>query len=115
MDESNTLAALEAFGATPQQLEQARDVFRQKGSDKGFGIWPENWRAFELFEACATQWTLLVSPTGRVQRAGIDYTRFDSIERRMPLLPGQCVPEPRELFRQLRVCEQTAMQHLNEG
>jgi hypothetical protein len=120
IDEENTLAALKKFNATPEQLEKVREQFQKRRQGEGFGIWPENWRAFELFMACGDQWTIHCIPgpvgaPGIVRYQGIDFRILDSVEARMPPSPGTEVPEPRDLFRQFRLLVQEAAAHLNQG
>lgn len=102
------------FGATEQQLEEARDAFRQRDRAAVFEVWPENWRAFELFDALESQW-IIVAGAGGVFYQGINYSALDHVERRMPPAPGDDVPEPRELFAQLRLLEREARHHRNSS
>jgi hypothetical protein len=114
VDSDNTLAALKFFGGTPEQLETAREQLRQRQENLQFGVWPENWRAFELF--CLCQWTILpASFGGRPYYDGIASTELESLERRFPPTDDTELPTARVLCRQLRILVDTAKEHLNEG
>ncbi|MGE0329690.1 MAG: DUF1799 domain-containing protein [Ramlibacter sp.] len=86
-----------------------------KRDTQQYGVWPENWRAFELFTACATQWHREIAPTGRIVWHGLPTERIESTQRRLPPAPGTEEPDPRELFHQLQDLEREALQQLNAG
>lgn len=115
LDDQNTLAALKAFNATEQQLEEARAALEEQSRTAVFEVWPENWRAFELF--AATPWKRGIVAGlggGAVLHFGLDWPALDSIERRLPPADDDPEPpEPRALFAQLKVLEAEALQHLN--
>jgi hypothetical protein len=115
IDEENTLAALKKFNATPAQLEEVREQFNERRRHEGFAVWPENWRAFELFLALDDQWDVHMGAMGGVYYQGIDVRRLDSVEARVPPLPDIEVPAPRELLRQFKLLVNEAKQHLNQG
>lgn len=100
-------------GATREQLEEVRGQFRERRAKATFEVWPENWRAFELFAAMRTQWIKRTLPDGSVRFDGLNYQALDSVESRMPPDPAIEVPDPRTLFAQLRLLEDEALDHLN--
>lgn len=112
VDEDNTLAALRKFGGTPEQLEQARAALEQRHISEVFEIWPENWRAFELFSAMGRQWDVVGSFGGLVYM-GLKLSSLAEVERRLQPPPGDELPDDRTLFFQLRTLEEEAVQHLN--
>lgn len=115
VDEENHLAALKAFNATNEQLEEARAALRRSKRAEEFEVWPENWRAWELFQAMGTSWNVAVTPSGRLVYLGMQWATLDSIERRMPPDPHddpEHLPDSRTLLFQLRVLEsETLDQH----
>lgn len=44
---------------------------------------------------------------------GLNYSRLDVVERRLPIEPGIEQPDDRALFRQIQTLEREALQHLN--
>lgn len=100
------------FGATDQQLEEAREAYRQRQESSTFEVWPENWRAFELFVALETQWDVALGPTG-LYFHGIRYGSLAEVERRLAPRPGDDVPDDRTVFEQLQLLEREARRHLN--
>ncbi len=116
VDTNNTLAALEKFGGTPEQLEIARAQLQQREANFQFRVWPENWRAFELFASCESQWQIIPPALGgKPYWQGIPSTEIESVVRRFPATEDTEVPGDRRLFNQIRLLEQTAKQCLNEG
>lgn len=109
------MAGLKAFGASEQELERIRGEFKRIKGSGNFEVWPENWRAFELFEACSTQWDVLAAGLeGTRFWEGINYTRLaDVAERLLPPAEDTYVPPKRELFQQIRILERAAMRALN--
>lgn len=106
------------MGATPKDLEAVREQFRQRARNLVVEVWPENWRAWELFCAAATQWDVLAVPAGLggavVRYRGINYSRLaDLRDRLLPADPRYPDPAPRDLFRQLQLLEATALPMLN--
>lgn len=91
-----------------------REQFRRLRGSGVFEVWPENWRAFEIFQACETQWTVLVAGLEGVRWwEGIDYERLQSVIELLPPEPGTQVPPPRQLFRQIQLLERAAKDALN--
>jgi hypothetical protein len=114
VDEENTLAALKKFNATEQQLKEAREALQQRRQSEEFEVWPDNWRAWELFAALETQWRLVVGPGGGVFYEGIDYSVLDQVERRLPALDDEDLPDERTRWHQLQLLEREAKRHLNQ-
>ncbi|MBS1188908.1 MAG: hypothetical protein H6R10_700 [Rhodocyclaceae bacterium] len=55
------------MGATPEQLEEAREAL--KGRVEEFGLWPDNGLPLQVFDALYSQWR--IGPFGH--RLGLDY------------------------------------------
>lgn len=120
MDEENILAGLRAFNATKEQLEEARAALERRRRTQVFEVWPENWRAWELFQAMSNSWDLLFIPgglgDGKVVYIGLKWPTLDSIERRLPPDPQsdpEDQPDPRTLFYQLRSLERETIEARN--
>lgn len=65
---------LRFYGADDETIEE---VLGDESEGDGFEVWPENWRALELFTACHTQWRL--GPMGGV--LGLDYQGVAAVFR----------------------------------
>lgn len=116
VDEENHLAALKAFGGTKEQLEEARAALRRRERTDIFEVWPENWRAWELFSAMGTSWNVAITPRGQLVHLGLQWPALDSIERRLPPLPDEDpadLPDQRTLFHQLRILELETLEQRN--
>ena len=72
--------------------------------DEAFEVWPENWRAFELFLACRTQWRF--GPQGGV--LGLDYAGVAALFRM------KRVKDQDTMLADLQVMEAAALEVLNE-
>jgi hypothetical protein len=86
-------------------------------------VWPENWRAFELF-VCLGWHKLFVPPVqptahsggvpGRFIFEGLRWEQLDTFERRLEVpLDDEDVPDGRRLVQQLRQLESEAREFLN--
>jgi hypothetical protein len=117
LDEDNTLAALTTFNATEQQLEEVRAELDERRRAAVVEVWPENWRAFELFSAMGTSWNRVAVGGlggGQVLYVGLDLAQLGAIERWLPLEDGDdAPPDRRTLFSQIKLLEGEALQHLN--
>jgi len=104
---------MEAFGASPELLAAARRDIQARAEP--YAVWPENWRAVQLFCALGTQWRVIVGAGMGGGRAwlGIPYEILPIVEARVRPTPGAPDPDPQHLFAQLRVLETTALEHLN--
>lgn len=102
---------MEAFGAPPEVIEQARAAIQARAEP--FGIWPENWRAVQVFCALGTQWRMVAGPGGVIWM-GFPYEVLPIVEARVPPTPDVPLPDPALLFSQLRVLETTALSILNQ-
>jgi Phage related hypothetical protein (DUF1799) len=101
---------MEAFGASPAQIEEARRAILARAEPHP--IWPENWRAVQVFCALGTQWRMAIGAGGSVW-LGLRYESLPLVEARVRPTDGAPQPPPDVLFTQLRVLETTALEHLN--
>lgn len=62
-----------------------REYLYGNNSEDGFEVWPENWRALNLFCFCATQWQR--SETGA--RLGLNYSAVQSVFTMYRIPPRQ--------------------------
>lgn len=68
-----------------------------------FGVWPENWPAFELFVCMGTQWRI-----GMNGATGLDYSA-------LPVLFDTLAIQDRQAaFRDLRIMESEALKTMRE-
>jgi hypothetical protein len=74
--------------------------------DDAFEVWPEHWDAVRLFEACDTQWTVLVGFTG-AHYQGLDMARVDVVRDWLG------IDKSAQLLAQLRVMVDEAKKYLN--
>jgi len=65
---------LRELGASEDLIEE---VLTDEREEEAFEVWPENWRALELFLACRTQWR--VGAMGAV--LGLDYQGVAAVFR----------------------------------
>lgn len=72
-----------------------------------FYVHPSNWTAFQIFEACRTQWRLVVGMSG-VLYQGLEYPSV------MAVITAWGVKNPRKVFRQVRLLEIGALSVINE-
>lgn len=80
---------------TPEALA-AMGLVLEDAADDACLVWPDNWRAVEVFAAMATQWR--VAPSGN--RYGLDYTALPAVCDLMRVDGDRT-----ELFGSLRVME----------
>lgn len=79
-------------------------------------MWPENWRAWELFTQLGWNAVFVASPMGggRMVYQDLKWERLEMFERLLPPDPDdEDVPDTRTLVYQLRTLEQEAREHLN--
>ncbi len=103
IDEDGPLAALRAFGASPEQLAEARQALAHRGAD-AFRVLPCNWPALMVFLTLDTQWRR--GPMGH--RLGIDYTAIEPVLRLMGVQRKKWT----ETFARLRTLESAALEAL---
>jgi hypothetical protein len=72
-----------------------------------FYVHPSNWKAYEVFEACETQWRIVAGMSG-VFYQGIDYPSV------MSVIDAWRVKKRRKVFNQVRLIEMGARSVLNE-
>ncbi|MBK3510708.1 DUF1799 domain-containing protein [Pseudomonas sp. MF6747] len=82
------------FGLSPEDLEQDVDV------------WSDNWLAFSLFNALATQWR-----TGACGATGLDYTSIRDVAEYLGI-KRKTIPE---IFHDLQVMEAEALAVMAEA
>jgi hypothetical protein len=88
-------AALAAFGMTLDDIPETE-----------YEVWPDNWRAFLLFEAMSTQWR-----TGMGGASGLDYSALPPVASML----GITRRELSEAFQDIRVMEAEAMLVMSES
>lgn len=106
VDEDGPLAALRAFGATPEQIEEARQAIHERGDDACL-ILPTNWQGLMVFLTLDTQWRR--GPHGH--RLGIDYGAIEPALRLM----GVQRKKWQDVFWRLRTLETAALEALAEA
>jgi hypothetical protein len=72
-----------------------------------FYVHPDNWVAFEVFDACHTQWRVVVGLGGAFYQ-GLDYAAVNAVIQALQ------VKKPRKVFNQVRALEAGALSVLNE-
>jgi len=70
-----------------------------------FGVWPDGWPAFTVFEAMATQWRV-----GACGATGLDYGALPGVMR----LCGVPAGERQSIFRDIRDMENEALRVMAE-
>lgn len=98
--------------AAPEAAELADFGLKWEGEvvDTDVGIWPENWQAWEVFAAMATQWRVSVGMSGAIHH-GLDYAALPVVEQRVGVKKRQRA----DTFARLRVMESAAREELNRG
>ncbi|MFI8394204.1 DUF1799 domain-containing protein [Pseudomonas sp. NPDC078863] len=71
-----------------------------------YEVWPDNWRAFLLFEAMSTQWRV-----GMGGATGLDYNALPPVASML----GMKRREIPEVFQDIRVMEAEAMLVMSES
>jgi hypothetical protein len=97
--DAGVAAALAAFGAREQQAEN------------DFEVYPENWRAVQVFLALSTQWRTVAISTmtkARIVHTGLDYAAIETVFRMMGVRPKRRAA----IFQKLRVMEEAALDAL---
>lgn len=97
-------------GAEPDADELAAFGLKWEGEivDTDVAVWPENWTAWEVFSAMATQWQVSVGMGGAVYH-GLNYAVLPVVENRLEVKKRQRA----DTFARLRVLEGIARQELN--
>jgi hypothetical protein len=78
--------------------------------DIDVAVWPENWTAWEVFAAMATQWTISTGMGGAVYH-GLNYVALPVVEARIGVKKRQRA----DTFARLRVMEAAAREEFNRG
>lgn len=78
--------------------------------DTDVAVWPENWTAWEVFSAMATQWQISVGMSGAAYH-GFNYAALPVVEARLGVRKKQRA----DTFARLRVMEMAAREELNHG
>lgn len=71
-------------------------------------VWPEHVQALRVFDACATQWRILIGNSG-AHYQGVEYTAVESVMRIMH------VQDPSECLACVQLIEKGAISVLNSG
>jgi hypothetical protein len=106
--DAGVAAALAAFGARQADVETAR----AQQADRDFEVYPENWKAVQVFLAMSTQWRTAAFSTmagARLVHLGLDYNALE------PVLRLLCIRQPKRraaIFQKLRVMEEAALDAL---
>ena len=103
-DEQGPLAALQAFGASAEQLQEARAALRQRAKDATVLVFPCNWQAVKLF--CLLEGNWRWRPNG--YRDGIDRAALPATLVMMGV-PRRSWPA---LFGKLKIMEAAALEAL---
>lgn len=99
---------LRSFGATEAAIEAAfRDRDESAGDEDTFEIWQENNAALEIFLSLRTQWRM-VAGMGGAYVQGLDYAGVEA------LLRLKRVPNRTELFEDLQLMEEAALEVMNK-
>lgn len=100
------------MGATPQQLDEARQALRQRAQSEVLPVWPEHWRALEVFVAMGSQWRVVLAAKG-LHHLGLDYASLPAVLAELRASPDALAdvapwPDGRTLLAQLRTLEHAA-------
>jgi hypothetical protein len=71
-------------------------------------VWPENWRAAQLFLACGTQWEMEPVGLGCLFYQGLNYSKVRDVMEMMG------ITDQKEMLLDIRVMEAEAKVVLNE-
>jgi hypothetical protein len=74
--------------------------------DEEFEVWPENWKAFSLFDSLQTQWNVGFS--------GATGLRYESAYRLIDRIAADD-SEWQELFEDLQILERAALQQMSNN
>lgn len=99
-------------GAEPDADELAAFGLKWEGEkvDTDVDVWPENWTAWEVFAAMATQWQISAGMSGAIHH-GLNYAALPVVEQRL----GVKKRHRADTFARLRVLEAVAREELNRG
>ena len=96
-------------------LEQKRAELLRSITHHQVDIWPEHWRAVDLFFAMGTQWVVEIAPSGKLYSHGLRYEALPIVESRLPPDDsGEFAPDPATLFSQLQTLEMYARRYRNQ-
>lgn len=92
---------LEAFGAVlPHDWQDPGDEF----PDEDFEIWPENWEALQIFNACASQWRHVSLGQNGSLPTGIEYASLAAV------MDIHRVMNRRDCLERVQIMENAALQ-----
>jgi hypothetical protein len=99
---------MRAFGATEDQIEQARQ-HAEPATEDMCEVWEENWPSFLIFEGLATQWKITAGMGGALW-TGLDYQATETLIRMR-------IPEADRIkvFGDVQVMERAALAVLNKN
>lgn len=90
--------------------EIARKRADMRAVFKGFGVAPENWQSFQVFDALGDQWRI-VAGMGWAYYQGLDYNVLPIVEGRL----GVKKRDLARIFNDLRIMAAEAKTILNEN
>lgn len=97
---------MRAKGAPAHVLEEYKNA-RIGHEPDDCEVWPENWKALEIFMMCRTQWRVIAG-MGGVSYQGLDYTSLNSV------IDRKVKPKQRErVFDDVLLIESGALPELN--
>ncbi|XNS32350.1 DUF1799 domain-containing protein [Halomonas cupida] len=72
-------------------------------------VWPEHWRALQVFLDCGTQWRLMPVGMGGVFFQGLDYSALEAVMRM------HAVDDTAAMLRQVQAIERGALEVINRA
>lgn len=100
---------LRTLGASEEDIERIVQMREQEVIDETFGIYPENWKAVEIFQFVETQWNIAIGPSCAIY-TGLSYPAVASAMEWFQVPPE----EQHEVARKIRVLEIKSMPILNK-
>ncbi|MFC7515098.1 hypothetical protein ACFQUU_08790 [Herbaspirillum sp. GCM10030257] len=67
------------LGAPEEVIQAAEKNADKPAEDEDFGVFEENWRTFLFFRDLRTKWDLVVLPSGRVKRVGLQWSEAERL------------------------------------
>lgn len=117
----SALEDLRAAGAPESVIQANRHELQRRSdqqtddADSGAQCWPENWHAWQLFAALATQWEIAITPSGKSAWVRLRYEVLETVSTRiLHRVPQHLqVHSSGHLFDQLQLMETEALRFLN--
>lgn len=73
------------MGAPDDVIAEAEERARAPVEEEAFGVFEENWSTFILFCSLQTRWNVVVLPSGRIRRVGLNWPAVESkVNRTIP-------------------------------